>query len=144
MFARHQDEDLREKWTEKLDDFLAESSADFTDVLLKGVRTGNFGKIWRGGGDAGGGGGGVGGGDEPNNVEGETADANGWDGRGDAEEEEHYQEEQQEEEEREYEEEDDDEDEDDGRSRRSRRRAREGGWRYLSGFSSCFRLGGRR
>ena len=45
-----QDDDLREKWTEKLDDFLAESSADFTNVLLDGVRSGNFGKIWRGGG----------------------------------------------------------------------------------------------
>lgn len=49
-----QDDDLREKWTEKLDDFLAESSADFAKVLLNGIRSGNFSKSWRGGGSGGG------------------------------------------------------------------------------------------
>ncbi|CAM9353582.1 unnamed protein product, partial [Ectocarpus sp. 12 AP-2014] len=54
------DDDLREKWTEKLDDFLAESSADFANVLLKGVcNGGNFGTVWKGAGGGGGGGGGA-------------------------------------------------------------------------------------
>lgn len=51
-----QDDDLREKWTEKLDDFLAESSADFAEVLLNGIRSGNFSKSWREGGGGSGGG----------------------------------------------------------------------------------------
>lgn len=50
-----QDEDLREKWTDKLDDFLADSSSEFANRLLQGVRTGSYGLIWRGGGRAGGG-----------------------------------------------------------------------------------------
>ncbi|CAM9262653.1 unnamed protein product, partial [Choristocarpus tenellus] len=41
--ADEPDDDLRERWTEKLDDFLGDSSADFVEQLLNAVRSGNYG-----------------------------------------------------------------------------------------------------
>ncbi|CAM9996301.1 unnamed protein product, partial [Discosporangium mesarthrocarpum] len=41
--AEGRDDDLRETWTEKLEDFLGDSSGDFVDQLLQAIRTGNFG-----------------------------------------------------------------------------------------------------